>query len=179
MDILTDEHKKLIESLDDIKKVYGAYVHENGATYLRIKTSDGTNSTRGLRSTLRRCGVSMPVDSGTCIQCENQYTKIAPNQKYCSKQCSRLFRKDNMALSSRKSVVKRYGMSLDEYDNLLKSQKGLCKICKEKPKRIVIDHCHTTGLVRGLLCVRCNSCLGWYEKYLKEAKTYLHITSPS
>lgn len=38
-----------------------------------------------------------------------------------------------------------------------------CAICREAGRRLVVDHDHETGAVRGLLCVPCNSALGRYE----------------
>ena len=57
-----------------------------------------------------------------------------------------------------------YGISLDEYDAMLDRQGGVCAICKKKPdegKALVVDHCHVTGRVRGLLCGKCNSVLAF------------------
>lgn len=57
-----------------------------------------------------------------------------------------------------------YGMSLEEYDALLARQGGACAICKRKfDKTLCVDHCHTTGGVRGLLCRKCNAGLGCYD----------------
>ena len=57
-----------------------------------------------------------------------------------------------------------YGISLEEYDNMLESQLGCCAICSMTPeengRRLDVDHCHETGKVRGLLCHNCNSMLG-------------------
>ena len=63
------------------------------------------------------------------------------------------------------SWIKRmYGIDLAEYDRLLAGQNGLCAICGKKPeKRLFVDHDPISGRVRGLLCVRCNTTLGWYE----------------
>lgn len=56
----------------------------------------------------------------------------------------------------------KYKLSLVDYERLCESQKGKCAICKKTPKRkLVIDHCHTTGKVRGLLCMYCNIALGF------------------
>src|SRR6266851_2205326 len=57
-------------------------------------------------------------------------------------------------------VLKRYGISEEEYERLLRLQNGVCAICKEKPEGwLCVDHCHLTGKVRGLLCKNCNSAL--------------------
>lgn len=56
------------------------------------------------------------------------------------------------------NVVKTYGITADDYEELLKRQGGKCAICRARPrsKRLAVDHNHTTGEVRGLLCSRCN-----------------------
>jgi hypothetical protein len=67
-------------------------------------------------------------------------------------------------------ILSRYSMSADEYNAALKRQGGLCAICREGPTgtgnksvRLVVDHCHHTGEIRGLLCHRCNSALGKFH----------------
>ena len=60
---------------------------------------------------------------------------------------------------------------------MVKEQEGLCLICKTKPKLLYVDHCHKTKKVRGLLCSRCNLCLGQWEdntEYLEQAINYLN-----
>jgi hypothetical protein len=61
-----------------------------------------------------------------------------------------------------------YGITLEEYTRLLDKQKGLCAICGKPPKggsptnqRLHVDHNHTTGKVRGLLCKNCNTAIGF------------------
>lgn len=60
-----------------------------------------------------------------------------------------------------------YGITLDEYNSLLESQGGVCKICGGKDSRVwkdgrkqlaplCVDHNHISGKVRGLLCNKCN-----------------------
>lgn len=55
-----------------------------------------------------------------------------------------------------------YGISLQKYEEMLIFQKGICPICGDAPngRRLVVDHNHTTGEIRGLLCYRCNCALG-------------------
>ena len=68
------------------------------------------------------------------------------------------------AKSARANLLKRHGMSLLEYQLRLALQNGACAICGKKPNgSLCIDHCHLTGKVRGLLCHKCNSALGFYD----------------
>ncbi len=61
--------------------------------------------------------------------------------------------------------LRRYGMTVADYDAMLAKQSGKCAICGRDQKhslhtRLFVDHDHDTGVVRGLLCYRCNSALG-------------------
>ena len=73
--------------------------------------------------------------------------------------------------------LKRYRLSLQEYQALLRKQNGACAICgKKSDKPLCIDNCHVTGIVRGLLCHKCNAGLGFYDenqKFMRAAITYL------
>ena len=74
--------------------------------------------------------------------------------------------KEQDALVMLKARLKRkYNLSIDEYKTLIESQNNSCKVCGTHAKnnlkgKLYIDHCHTTGKVRGLLCMKCNSALG-------------------
>jgi hypothetical protein len=60
-------------------------------------------------------------------------------------------------------LKKHYGMSLEQFNDLFTSQGNACAICKaaQPTKRgWFVDHCHTTGAVRGILCHPCNSGIG-------------------
>lgn len=69
----------------------------------------------------------------------------------------------------RQALLKRtYGLTQQEYDQKLESQGGGCAICGDKfadsqDRNLNVDHCHTTGKIRGLLCSRCNLTLGKVE----------------
>lgn len=56
--------------------------------------------------------------------------------------------------------VKKYGITLEQYEQMVASQSNLCAICRKPPHntktRLTIDHDHNTGKVRGLLCGSCN-----------------------
>jgi hypothetical protein len=70
-----------------------------------------------------------------------------------------------------KHLAKKYGITLEQYNAMHEAQGGTCKICLRPPsamgfkrrKGFAVDHCHTTGAVRGLLCFRCNRALGQLE----------------
>lgn len=77
------------------------------------------------------------------------------------------------------NLMKRYGMTLAEYDYLASKQMNICAICFEPEpygRYLNVDHCHMTGRVRGLLCTPCNYSLGQFrdnEFILKSAIMYL------
>jgi len=65
----------------------------------------------------------------------------------------------------------RYGISVEEYEEIFAKQNGVCAIC-EKPENLTkdgklhalaVDHNHETLQVRGLLCMNCNTRLGYFE----------------
>src|SRR5262249_52775920 len=60
--------------------------------------------------------------------------------------------------------VGRYGISVQEFNDLLRKQNNACAVC-ERPfdSRPHIDHCHITRWVRGLLCRKCNLGLGHFD----------------
>ena len=64
--------------------------------------------------------------------------------------------------SSRYAINRRaekYGLTVEEINNLTKKYDGKCWLCRDKPGTS-IDHCHKTGKVRGVLCFDCNTGLG-------------------
>lgn len=86
-------------------------------------------------------------------------------------------------------LVKAYGITSEQYDDLLAAQWEVCAICaapRSARYRLAVDHDHATGKVRGLLCERCNTALGraeavagWIERaanYLKHFEQDLQAT---
>lgn len=78
--------------------------------------------------------------------------------------------------------AREYGISLDQYNELLKAQEGKCSICGATDPRhshkesLIVDHCHKTGAIRGLLCSPCNVALGHFQdspSLLRTAAAYL------
>ena len=63
------------------------------------------------------------------------------------------------------AIIRRtYGITLDDYYKILKDQGGGCKLCgrteDQEGRKLAIDHCHTSGNIRGILCANCNQALG-------------------
>lgn len=78
----------------------------------------------------------------------------------------------------RQTNLKRFGLTISDYDKMLADQGGVCAICLKPPgkKRLAVDHCHDTGIVRALLCGNCNIGLGCFKhnpRLLNVAKNYL------
>lgn len=79
-------------------------------------------------------------------------------------------------------LLKEYKLTLEEYEIMFKTQEGVCKICNlaDIQKKLVVDHNHDTGAVRGLLCDSCNLGLGKFkdnQDYLQSAIEYLKETN--
>lgn len=75
-----------------------------------------------------------------------------------------------------KHLKEKYGLSFEEFTSMLETQIGLCKICLLPMDKPNVDHCHLTGKIRGLLCVKCNTGLGKFNddpELLKVALQYL------
>jgi hypothetical protein len=68
------------------------------------------------------------------------------------------------AISNKRRKLRKFGLTLEEYERMLSLQEGLCKICRQPPNgkynQLHVDHCHATGVIRGLLCHSCNVSLG-------------------
>lgn len=82
--------------------------------------------------------------------------------------------------------LKRYGITIEQFDEILAAQGGVCAICSKKEtalhhitgeaRHLAVDHCHSGGQVRGLLCTPCNQILGLAgddPDLLRKAATYL------
>lgn len=87
-------------------------------------------------------------------------------------------------LSQERQRAKKYGISLEELENLKERSNGVCEICGSKPSgnggssnSLHVDHCHDSGKVRGLLCGRCNIVIGQVEEnphLLVDMIAYMH-----
>ena len=98
-------------------------------------------------------------------------------------ECQRINRLNNIEkyrlMEKGYQIKKNYGITIEQYNEMLKAQNNKCLICHAEFKTMkstYIDHNHITGKVRGLLCVKCNSGIGYLNddiNLLKEAINYL------
>lgn len=98
----------------------------------------------------------------------------------------REWRKRNIEKATGYDLKRRFGLSIAQYEAMADTQNGVCAICKQPersldkdggPRRMPVDHCHTTGKVRGLLCTACNRALGLFKDspdILASAISYLN-----
>jgi DNA-binding transcriptional regulator YiaG len=70
-------------------------------------------------------------------------------------------RTQRLAAAKAYALRSKFGLTQDDFDRMLEAQGCVCAICGQGNKKgLVVDHCHITGAVRGLLCRVCNSFLG-------------------
>jgi hypothetical protein len=75
--------------------------------------------------------------------------------------------KEKIKINNRNRILKQYNLTQEDFDKLLNSQNNQCGICKKILKVPYIDHDHTTGEVRGILCLQCNTGLGYLGDNVK------------
>lgn len=102
---------------------------------------------------------------------KNRDNKLKSRCKDCQTKYNNQYHKDIFRFD-------RYGITKETFDQLLDNQDYTCAICKKQinERSSHIDHCHTTGNVRGILCEKCNKGLGQFDdniEYLNNAIKYL------
>ena len=151
-------------------------------------------------SKIRNAQITQRVDfEKFCTKCKF-LSKHSPKGLWCKK-CTQEYginySKANKDLISNKMKLKRkqcpeyarkhlykkkYNITIEDYNQLLENQNNSCAICKSVfsgrgNNLFDVDHCHSTGKVRGLLCIKCNFGLGSFKddiKALFEAINYLN-----
>lgn len=112
-----------------------------------------------------------------CKTCQGKATAVCHRKRYADPG-KRAQRNNKQRINSIKS---NYGLCEREYDALIEKSGGVCDICgkpEQAPdgRRLAIDHDHSTGLVRGILCSKCNRGLGMFQdspSNLRAAAEYL------
>lgn len=122
----------------------------------------------------------LPKRNAYCKPCGYKgRVKWAKKNKEKVAQIKKEYREKNRSKLKMMNIKSRYGLNPDQYSSLLEAQNNSCSICKKK-KKLFVDHCHSSGAVRGLLCHSCNSGIGFLgdtEESLKRAFKYLETAN--
>lgn len=102
-----------------------------------------------------------------CRSCQKKNSKIyrsTPEFKETQRIKSNIWYHNNKEAALEATMKSKYGITVGEYTEMKVKQHFCCKVCQihesKLLRRLVIDHCHKTGKIRGLLCDRCNRVLG-------------------
>lgn len=114
----------------------------------------------------------------TCRECHrlawHRYRASPTYNKQHNNKMTKLWRDKNKERVVEHRLKQAYGIGLKEYNEMSAKQNERCLICNRIPKnKLVVDHCHDKGHIRGLLCSSCNMRLGWYEQNKQSIKEYL------
>lgn len=146
-------------------------VRWQGVDYSDLRWECFTFFTDGINKICADCGGVLPT--GEFHTNNRNKSKLHSYCKPCAKKRHR-----NYWPSYRDTAVERkFGMEDGEYQRRLDEQGGVCAICRFPCTReLAVDHCHKTGVVRGLLCSGCNTALGRFHddpRMLLRAAKYL------
>jgi hypothetical protein len=90
-----------------------------------------------------------------------------PEYRERSKAVRRAWDEANKPARKQWKLLNRYGLSMQDFEAILADQNWACGICRRKfgdrSKKPCVDHCHKTRKVRGLLCIKCNMGLGYFD----------------
>jgi hypothetical protein len=101
-----------------------------------------------------------------CAECRNEVRRLVGREK----------RNETPEQGLRGKLWRQYKLTLEQFTELVDAQSGVCAICGKAPapgKRLFVDHCHATGVVRALLCLTCNLNVGVYENHHRALAEYL------
>ncbi len=129
------------------------------------------------------CGKSKPTrfykTANKCQDCARLEWKKNKAKRRAQKR--KLHPELHKAKDFEQDLMKNYGITLDNYQEMYQQQQGKCACCgkheSEFKRGLHVDHDHSTGHVRALLCTRCNPGLGYFEdsvERLEMAITYLN-----
>jgi hypothetical protein len=116
---------------------------------------------------LKPCGTSGAYARGCrCVVCKEAHRARTSNWRTDNpdkaRQSSQRWydnNKESSIAKARASNVAKYNMTLAEYDSVVKSN-TVCQACGDVLVTGHLDHDHSTGIVRGVLCIRCNTVAG-------------------
>lgn len=133
------------------------------------------------RKLTKIAGIATLRFRGECKDCQrlrNQAWRLANVEAYRARY--REARRKRTPEQKLKWLLKQeYGLTLEDYQRMMAAQDGRCAICRETPAPqkyktgFHVDHCHTTGRIRGLLCHNCNVSIGHLKEDLVRIRALL------
>ena len=143
----------------------------------RRSTVPDASGELGKTKTCTRCKEAKPETAFHRDGRNGRYTRCAP----CRAEMRRGNRRDKQRLKTperalREKLRRDYNITLEQFMTLNEAQGGVCAICSQPPaagKRLAVDHCHASGVVRALLCTACNAAVGIFEIHHRAAADYL------
>jgi hypothetical protein len=106
----------------------------------------------------------------TCPTCKTDFKPYRTWQRFCTPKCRWAAwaaendrQKADPSDRWSRELWTHYRIRRADWDRLLLACQGRCQICADAPRRLHVDHDHTSGRVRGLLCPRCNHLVGALE----------------
>jgi len=169
-------HKEENKTQTEIARIKGVHIQ----TIMRVLNGFGVFSKTGRRKlpevSERKCTICGEVKP---LSAFHTHKNCPCGKEYRCRTCMNIKHED-------RRMRKFYGISLQQYEERLKSQNGLCAICCKgeatidprngKPRKLSVDHDHERNIVRGLLCQKCNVSLGNFDDkidLLEKAIAYL------
>ena len=135
--------------------------------------------------TCKKCGKEKPLESFPWQYDSNGRTNRRVNSCFTCKSSVRSEEgwkkkavKNRDRLRLKKWRDSGLNITASQYQEMLLSQNGVCAVCGSpgKGRRLAVDHCHKTGIIRGLLCSSCNLGIGYFgddPDRLRQAIKYL------
>lgn len=124
------------------------------------------------------------VARGMCNACyQRMQWRTRPGMKEHAREKLRARRANDTDKIRRDNLRRKFKMTLQEYDDMYERQGGVCCICGRKCQsgaRLAVDHDHTTGKIRGLLCMFCNRSIGMLNDdpvLVRKVAEYLELHS--
>lgn len=136
----------------------------------------------------------------TCAHCSTGFdpkmshggrgVRTGPSRKYCTVRCRKAA--DHVRNGRARRLMSNYGLTVEDRQRMVDEQDGRCAICLRHEtddnfpvgpfgsRALVVDHCHQTGQVRGLLCNNCNVAVGLLQDsadLLNRTIEYIGVTS--
>ena len=156
-------------------------------------------------NTIRLKNAERPIpDTKTCSRCHktkssDEFTRnyvmgdcLAKECKTCRHEAGKIKGRLRSESNKKSALARKYGMTIEQYEGLEKSQNHVCAICGNpetsrdshtgKTRRLAVDHNHITARVRGLLCQECNHGIGNFKDnrdLLRKAIAYLDFYEPN